>query len=276
MGSFFSQGPTTKERSIATTNKGDKYKDGLLRQRHADLGELGATDFYDLFGLKRHCKITEENKRRIESAYRKLCREYHPDRLPNRKEYAEAMMGKLTLAKETLLKPDHKRRYDIELGGNRGGWEWYARWGCSVVSGLGGLAMVVVGIVAVPVTGGASIGLSIGGSALMSAGIKSGMKQYKDPNCSTTEFVKDYSVGLGAGAAGGAIGVGAGVAMAGAGAAACIGHAAWSGAAAVIASNVIDDTTNLAITNISMLEGVKDNCSDLKSNDYIFKLFLKF
>lgn len=250
----------------------NKYKQNDLAGKHAWMAALGKQDFYDLFGLDRFAEMTDDTVSSLHTAFRRLCRDHHPDRRPpEEKEQAEAMIVKLALAKETLLTPDHKRRYDDELRGTNAanGWKWYARWGYSIVTGLGGLACVLAGVLAVPVTGGASIALSLAGSSLMASGIKTGMKHYNDPNCSDTEFLKDCAVGALAGAAGGGIGVAAAGAMAGASAVACIGHSAWSGAAAVAAAAAIEDGTDLALDNIPALKGVKESCADLKTTEEI-------
>jgi hypothetical protein len=261
------------DRSLTATEQREhqrRYVHGGLEKKHDG---LGAVNLYELFGLEKFAEITAETKRAIESECRHLCLEYHPD-LPRNiqkhgKEHCVAMIVKTQLAKETLLTPDHKRRYDIELRGSRSGWAWWRGWGASIVMGLGGLAMVIAGVLTIPVTGGTSIALSIGGSSLLSAGVKTAVKMHKDPNCSRTEYLKDAGVGLLAGAAGGSLGVAMGAAMAGASVAAKVGHAAWTGASAVVASRCIEDATNLAINNTEALTSIKEDISDLKTNGEI-------
>ena len=99
------------------------------------------------------------------------------------------------MVKEVLLNPDLKARYEKELRDSRceqDGWSnsaWYFRWGWNVLTSLGGLATVIAVACGVVVT--APIGAAIVGGALLASGIKGSSKMLQDPNCSTTEFVKD-------------------------------------------------------------------------------------
>lgn len=64
-------------------------------------------DYYQILGVSRSANDAE-----IKKAYRKLAREYHPDRNPNNKEASEAKFKKINEAYDVLSNPDKKAQYD--------------------------------------------------------------------------------------------------------------------------------------------------------------------
>ncbi len=64
-------------------------------------------DYYKILGVQRDASEAE-----IKKAYRKLAREFHPDRNQNNKAEAEAKFKKINEAYEVLSNPDKKAQYD--------------------------------------------------------------------------------------------------------------------------------------------------------------------
>ncbi|MCX7515213.1 DnaJ C-terminal domain-containing protein [Frateuria hangzhouensis] len=72
-------------------------------------------DYYDILGVKPDASEAE-----IKSAYRKLARQYHPDR--NKDPGAEERFKAINEANEALRDPEKRRAYDqLRAGGYRGG-----------------------------------------------------------------------------------------------------------------------------------------------------------
>lgn len=76
-------------------------------------------DYYDILGVSRSASQDE-----IKKAYRKLARQYHPDRNPDDKS-AEAKFKEINEANEVLSDPDKRSKYD-QFGSQ---WEQYTRAG---------------------------------------------------------------------------------------------------------------------------------------------------
>jgi DnaJ-class molecular chaperone len=83
-----------------------------------------ATDFYDILGVKK--SATEDE---IQKAYRKLARQYHPDRNPGDKA-AEAKFKEIQTAYEVLSDKEKRQQYDQfgaagpQFGGGPGGFNF--------------------------------------------------------------------------------------------------------------------------------------------------------
>lgn len=72
-------------------------------------------DYYDILGVKPDASEAE-----IKSAYRKLARQYHPDK--NKEPGAEERFKAINEANEALRDPERRRAYDqLRAGGYRGG-----------------------------------------------------------------------------------------------------------------------------------------------------------
>ena len=84
---------------------------------------------YDTLGVKKGASADE-----IKKAYRKLARQYHPDRNPG-DAAAEEQFKKISAAYDVLGDPDKRKQYDsggfFGFGGPRGG-------GGTVNDGVGG------------------------------------------------------------------------------------------------------------------------------------------
>ena len=82
---------------------------------------MPSEDYYQILGVSRSASNDE-----IKKAYRKLAREYHPDRRPDDKQAAEKFK-KIQSAYDVLGDPEKKQKYDQygaafeQMGGGRGG-----------------------------------------------------------------------------------------------------------------------------------------------------------
>ena len=88
-----------------------------------------AHDFYEVLGVDRKASQDE-----IKKAYRKLARQYHPDRNPG-DEKAEDRFKEIQSAYDTLSDPDKRKQYDA--GGMFGA---FGRGGGGFPGGGGGFA----------------------------------------------------------------------------------------------------------------------------------------
>jgi curved DNA-binding protein len=72
-------------------------------------------DYYDILGVK-----SDASEAEIKAAYRKLARQYHPDK--NKEPGAEERFKAINEANEALRDPEKRRAYDqLRAGGYRGG-----------------------------------------------------------------------------------------------------------------------------------------------------------
>ncbi len=70
-------------------------------------------DYYKVLGVSRNAGPAD-----VKSAYRRLAKEYHPDRNPDNRAEAEEKFKELSEAYEVLVDPNKRRLYD--LGGHEG------------------------------------------------------------------------------------------------------------------------------------------------------------
>jgi DnaJ-class molecular chaperone len=68
---------------------------------------LGMADFYQILGISQQASESE-----IRSAFRRLARQYHPDRNPG-DSTAEAKFVEVNEAHATLADPQKRRKYDV-------------------------------------------------------------------------------------------------------------------------------------------------------------------
>lgn len=64
-------------------------------------------DYYEVLGVSRNATLEQ-----IKSAYRRLAKEYHPDRNPENRKEAEEKFKELSEAYEVLADPEKRRMYD--------------------------------------------------------------------------------------------------------------------------------------------------------------------
>jgi len=171
----------------------------LVKQQRA----LEEEDFYQLFALPRYAKMNNANVEALDKSFRRLVLQYHPDKNPiDSYEVCNAWTVKICLAREVLMTPDLKRRYDKELrqqyneGKRWGTIAFWLSWGLCVAAMAGGLAALVVSC--------SPLGI-LAGNALLHAGVKGSFKLWQDPNCSATELSKELAVGAAQGLACGSI-----------------------------------------------------------------------
>ena len=233
----------------------------IVRAEQEDLNVkffAGSQDYYRLFDFPRFSSPTKEE---VARAKRECHRKYrfHPDQnhglSAEEAKFKESQCQIIHHAAGVLEDPQLKEKYDNELrtalGLHKLSWEEKVGRGllCTGMV-LGGVVMIIFGLCSAAPTAGLGLGLSIGGSALLNAGIKCSFAQYGDPDHAWSKFGKDFLVGGLQGAAGGAIGVGFGAGLIGpamnAGkTAAAVGWAALSGASTAAAGNAISDFPDL-------------------------------
>jgi len=224
-------------RKVATSRRQHEMQ---LREQMKKLADDSDVDFYELFGLPRYCDVTKQRySRKLRTKYFELAMVHHPDRGGD-----EVKMQKLVYAYNVLRNADLKRLYDEELhrkydtARRPGGWKWWCRWVTSTAMTVAGAGLIIGGVVATPFSGGASLGLSVGGYALLSGGVNGMVSQCRDPDKSDADFIKGTAIatigGAVCGAAGGLI-VGA------------VAGAAVSGAAVTGAAVAVDVATTAAV-----------------------------
>jgi curved DNA-binding protein len=89
-------------------------------------------DYYEILGVPRNASDAD-----IKKAFRKLAREYHPDRNPNNKEAAETKFKKINEAHEVLSNAEKRAQYD-RLGRIPHGSEFKPPPGYDFGGGMGG------------------------------------------------------------------------------------------------------------------------------------------
>lgn len=67
-------------------------------------------NYYVVLGINADATTKE-----IKKAYRRLAKEHHPDRNPEKNIEAEAMIKEINEAYEVLSEPDSRQRYDLML-----------------------------------------------------------------------------------------------------------------------------------------------------------------
>ncbi len=108
---------------------------------------MAGKDLYGMLGVSRTA-----DDRTIKKAYRKLAKEYHPDRNPNNREQAEKKFKEVNEAYDILKDPEKRKLYDqfgmapFESGGDPSAWKQYSQqagsggfhWNSTGGSGFGG------------------------------------------------------------------------------------------------------------------------------------------
>jgi DnaJ family protein C protein 3 len=104
------------DQAIATLNQAKEHHPGsqklqtMLQNAQTLLKRSKTKDYYKVLGLPR-----DADERQIKSAYRKMVREFHPDKAVNKgikKEDAEKKMAAINEAHEVLSDPELKARFD--------------------------------------------------------------------------------------------------------------------------------------------------------------------
>jgi len=256
------------------------YRQALLQDLVAKHREAEEEDFYEVFGLERYARMDAEGVQRLRTSCVQLLRRWHPDKNPpEEKEACEVNTVKVCLARRVLLDPDLKRRYDVELRRQReetDRWStigWYIACGWNVVHVLGGLSAILVGVVGVPMTAGASTWLSLFGSMALTAGIRGSIKLNCDPDCSTTEYLKEIVVGYVHGTANTFICNGfAAAAVPGASLAAQLGNLTLTGASIQAAGHIISDCTDALISEGLLGPHLRNYATGGKTAGEVFSL----
>eukprot|EP00928_Gymnodinium_smaydae_P000822 TRINITY_DN10307_c0_g2_i1.p1 TRINITY_DN10307_c0_g2~~TRINITY_DN10307_c0_g2_i1.p1 ORF type:complete len:391 (+),score=57.02 TRINITY_DN10307_c0_g2_i1:42-1214(+) len=180
----------------------------------------GEGNIYQLFGFELY---SSPNDCAVKSRYRKLCDKYHPDKHPgagdDMKQFYDGAMKLINGAKDEFDRwrrnPLAKKLYDswlrkrmraaLEAEDSVEPWQKVARWVSICMKAGAGVAMTSCGLAFAASTGGAALALSVGGSAALSASLKAGIGQYKNPDQPVADFMKDVVAGAVAGAACGAV-----------------------------------------------------------------------
>ncbi len=71
---------------------------------------MSIPDHYQTLEIDRHA-----TPRTIKQAYRRLAKEYHPDKNPTREKYAEKMFREISIAYDVLRDPKERFKYDLTL-----------------------------------------------------------------------------------------------------------------------------------------------------------------
>jgi DnaJ family protein C protein 3 len=107
---------TEYEQVIATLNTAKEHHphaqpiQTLLQKAHTQLKRSKTKDYYKVLGV-----ATDADARTIKHSYRKLVKEFHPDKAMSRgvaKEAAEKKMAGINEAYEVLSDPDLRARFD--------------------------------------------------------------------------------------------------------------------------------------------------------------------
>jgi len=167
-----------------------------------------AQDYYMLFGFVRFSDLSKEE---VDAAFRACHKKYrcHPNWRQNNieslsdeeKQFLMSQCLAIAKAHEVLSDPTKKKEYDKQLKealGRRGQPSWREK----KIQGLLCAGMLIGGVVMV------SIGFTIGGWALLSAGLRSSTRHWRcaNPELSWKTFGLDVAVGALQGTAGSLIG----------------------------------------------------------------------